>query len=804
MASLIPGYNYDIFISYRQKDNKHDGWVTKFVDNLKGELEAAFKEDVSVYFDENPNDRLQETHDVDKTLEGKLKCLIFIPILSHTYCDTGSYAWQKEFVVFIEMARHDRFGKEIRLKSGNAASRILPIRIHDLDQEDVRLFEKHTGSPLRAMDFIFKTVSGVSRPLLPNEDHPTDNLDRTFYRDQINRTVHAIKEIISGMTTEAGRAIEEEELPEEPAKRIGFNEKMVENDKPVRPHRRNWIIITAVTAFLILAAILVYQTLIKDTVSGKQNKALKKSIAVLPFRNDSPDSENKHFIDGTMEAILDNLCKVADLNVTSRTSVEQYRNSTKTIGDIARELKVDYILEGSGQKYGDDIRLTVQLIDAGNDKHIWSSYYDRNIRDIFKIQSEIAQSIVSEIKVFIAVEEKKLIEKIPTSSLAAYDLYLKANNFKEEYAKTRDPSSYKTAVNLFKAALEIDTTFARSYSGLAGIYNIRYFFENYFDERFLDSCLILANLALSFDDQLDEAYFLKGQYNYANGNLEDAIKYLDEALKNNPNYSQAYIRKGYILTWHLADFVRGIENYHNALNLIQGDERPALLSSLARAYLDVGFVDKARDLYNEAYTLDGDKGNLYSSLQWLEFSKGNIEEAVRLLRVCAAIDTTYTSNLFMYSILPGNEDEAYSHAQKLIYKSNKTGELNLIQSHRIGYALWQVGKQNEAEQYFKQQIRYSEESIKLGRPIAQRKAAQYDLAATYAFLGDKGAAYRYLNDFNSLGFYPLWWISLAKHDPLFNSLRNEDAFQKIVTTMEAKHDAEHERVRRWMEEQEIR
>jgi len=92
MKSLIFGYECDIFISYCLKDNKHDGWVTKFVESLKGELEATFKEDISIYFDENPHDRLQDTHDVGRSLEGKLKCLIFIPILSQTYCDPNSYA----------------------------------------------------------------------------------------------------------------------------------------------------------------------------------------------------------------------------------------------------------------------------------------------------------------------------------------------------------------------------------------------------------------------------------------------------------------------------------------------------------------------------------------------------------------------------------------------------------------------------------------------------------------------------------------------------------------------------------------
>ena len=97
MSSLIKGYNYDIFISYRQKDNKHDGWVTEFVDNLKGELESTFKEDISVYFDINPHDGLLETHDVDESLKEKLKCLIFIPIISRTYCDPKAFAWENEF-----------------------------------------------------------------------------------------------------------------------------------------------------------------------------------------------------------------------------------------------------------------------------------------------------------------------------------------------------------------------------------------------------------------------------------------------------------------------------------------------------------------------------------------------------------------------------------------------------------------------------------------------------------------------------------------------------------------------------------
>src|SRR5450756_873539 len=185
MASIIPGYEYDIFISYRQKDNKHDGWVTEFVNNLKGELESTFKEEISVYFDINPHDGLLETHDVNASLKEKLKCLIFIPIISQTYCDSKSFAWQHELVAFNKMAKEDQFGRDIKLSSGNVASRILPVKIHELDAEDKTLLENELGGVLRSVEFIYKSA-GVNRPLTPS-DNPDKNLNKTFYRDQINK-----------------------------------------------------------------------------------------------------------------------------------------------------------------------------------------------------------------------------------------------------------------------------------------------------------------------------------------------------------------------------------------------------------------------------------------------------------------------------------------------------------------------------------------------------------------------------------------------------------------------------------------
>jgi tetratricopeptide (TPR) repeat protein len=272
----------------------------------------------------------------------------------------------------------------------------------------------------------------------------------------------------------------------------------------------------------------------------------------------------------------------------------------------------------------------------------------------------------------------------------------------------------------------------------------------------------------------------------------------DKALKINPNYYSAYAANGG--SWSSTDFIRSIENYQKALNLIRGDERPSLLKNLALIYLDIGFTDKAKLFYKEALKLDGDSANYYSNLAQIEFSLENYENANLLNEKASNIDSTYIPDLSSYSFA-GQDQKAYIFALKEIEQLKKTDSLPLYFSHRIGYAFWKVGKFKEADFYFKEQIKYGTKSIKLGREMASLKSAQYDLAAVYAFLGDKTKAYQYLDDFNTLNIYPLWWICYAKHDPMFDSIRNEERFQKILRNMIAKYQAEHELVRKWLEEQ---
>jgi len=564
--------------------------------------------------------------------------------------------------------------------------------------------------------------------------------------------------------------------------------------------------IASYISFVVIIGLIVLN-IIPGRKKQEKIESLEKSIAVLPFRNESSDEQNTYFINGTMEAILDNLCKIKDLRVPGRTSMEQYRDVGKPIPVIAEEMQVSYVLEGSGQKMGNRILLTVQLLDGKNDRHIWSKQYDRvieRVEDLIDIQSEIAKLIAGEIEATITPDEEEIINRLPTTSLAAYQLYLEANEFRKNYNETRDLASYQTAVNLYNLSLETDSTFAQAYIGLAWTYQNRNFWPEYFTENFLDSCLVLADLALSIDDKLEDAYYLKGYYYEANGDLEEALHNFDRTIEINPNYYLAYMHRGDLLSNIKSDQVLGLENYHKALSLVSNEDRSSLLRSLAYRYANLGFLEIASNYMEEVYALDSNRVQYFAVHGWAEFYQEHHDQALSYMKQALQLDTTFLINVHFY-IYASNPDyqEAFEMAQKWIAYSERTGWPIYFQSHRIGYVYYQLGRFEEAQRFFEQQISYSERSIRLSRFYAQGKAAQYDLAATLALLGDKDEAYRRLDEFNTLGYFGLNMISWVEGDPLLTSIKNEDRFQKILKDMKSKHQAEHERVRQWLEENDM-
>jgi TolB-like protein len=785
MASIIPGYEYDIFISYRQKDNKHDGWVTEFVNNLKGELESTFKEEVSVYFDINPHDGLLETHDVDASLKDKLKCLIFIPIISRTYCDPKSFAWEHEFKAFVEQASQDHFGLKVKLQNGNVANRVLPVRIHELDITDIKQCESVLGGVLRGVDFIYKE-SGFNRPLKPDDDEKI-NLNKTKYRNQIAKVALAIKENIDAVGQHEQRSeVVHKEIP-----------------KPVSIPRKSNKTKIIISSVIVVALVVLGYFLIPILV--KPSGQLEKSIAVLPFKNESPVDSNRYFINGIMEEVLTNLQKIKDFRVLSRTSTDQYRGSDRpTIPEIGKKLGVNYIVEGSGQKYGNTFRLRIQLIKAkGKEAHLWAKSYEQEIRetkDIFSIQSQIAQSIAAELKATITPEEKGLIEKTPTTNLTAYDFYTRGREeLGKYYSENNNKLSLRKAEDLIHKALDNDPAFAPAYVGLARVYWTKLGIEEYLSKNYIDSVLILCNKAISFDNKLSEAYSLKGDYYSEIGKKEQAIEEYDKAIKFNPNDWMAYIGKGSL--YYADDLVNNINCLQKAVSINRGPELPSLLATIGWAYFCAGFPEKAKYYYQERMKLDGDSLSYYDRLAWFEFYQGNFNKSIEYAKKVLAIDSAGGGSALGsdYAWL-GQKKESLKYHKKDFEILKAQGGLALASMHRFGYAYWQNGYKKEAEYYFNEQIKYCNSMIELKRPWGQKLYTYYDLAGVYAIKGEKNKAYENLRIFNQIQRVPFWMSMLMKTDPLLNNIRNEPEFQQIARDVEAKYQAEHERVRKWLEE----
>ncbi len=261
----------------------------------------------------------------------------------------------------------------------------------------------------------------------------------------------------------------------------------------------------------------------------------EKSIAVLPFINDSPDQENTYFINGVMEEILGNLQKIKALRVISRTSVERYWERKKSVREIAQELGVNYIVEGSAQKYGNAFRLRAQLIMAEHESHLWGESFQQKItdvEDIFDIQIRIAKCIAEELKAVISPEENKLIEKIPVADLAVYDEYLKARS--HIYDGRRE--ALNKALEFLTSAAAKNPGWAPLYAGLAEAW--LWIQQNAFEQPSVAAPQIIENLnkALALDPDLAEAHYLSALIAHlVDWDWEKSEKEFLKALAINPN-----------------------------------------------------------------------------------------------------------------------------------------------------------------------------------------------------------------------------------------------------------------------------
>jgi adenylate cyclase len=596
LASLIDGYEYDIFISYRRKDNKYDGWVTDFVSNLRKELEATFKEDISIYFDENPDDGLLETHDVDKSLGKKLKCLVFIPILSQTYCDPKSFAWKDEFVVFIKMANEDQLGLDVNLLNGNVCSRILPVQIHELDKEDKELIQLHTGGILRSIEFIYR-APGVKRPLLVKEDNPSGNLNKTSYRDQVNKVANSIKEILTA-------------LKQSPEKTVKTDPKTSNHKSTVSPVRKK--IVIGVVSLILIAAIVF--SIIRFYPALKESE-IGKSIAVLPFDDMSPGKDQEYLGDGIAEEIITALSGIKELKVIGRTSSFQFKGDKVDLRDIGEKLQVATVLEGSVQKSGDNVRVSVQLIKVDDGSHLWSQRYDRKMIDIFAIQDEIAASITQKLKLTLLEMPAGDAENIPTENMEAYEMVLKGDFFLRQ-----GPGATEQALQFYKKAIILDSAYGDAYRGISGVYFFR-------DDAVKYSEAVKKAISLNISEQaktsllLTESLWIKWNWGEASRQYEKSKRLNVEA-----NITYAYYES--IRDGHVKQALETLEEVvANDPLFVDG------LRNLGLFYLFDKQFDNAINTYKKIIELDSRSVMGHTLLAFAYEREGNFDVALHHLNI---------------------------------------------------------------------------------------------------------------------------------------------------------------------------
>ncbi|MEP6796396.1 MAG: CDC27 family protein [Saprospiraceae bacterium] len=710
MPSLLSGFEYDIFISYRHKDNKGDHWVTEFVNALKAELEGTFKEDISIYFDFNPHDGLLETHNVDKSLEGKLKCLIFIPIISQTYCDPKSFAWQHEFCAFNRMAKEDQFGRDIRLSNGNVASRILPVKIHDLDAEDKATLEHELGGVLRAIEFIYKEP-GVNRPLKPG-DNKVDNQNKTDYRNQVNKIANAIKEVITALKYPTVRmAAASEEL------------KSFRSDHPNASSRKNKAIIFS---FLILL-LAVISFLLYKRYSSPTFDAQPKTIAVIPFVNLSADQGDEYFAEGVCNEILTQLSRISSLHVISRTSMLQFKDSKKTMKEIGETIGADVLLEGSVQKSGNKVHISVQLVNAKNDTQLWAETYDKEFKDIFSIQSDVATSIATQLRTNLTSSEKARIAKKPTTNMEAYNLYLKGSF---EIQKV-SPEGLELGLDMMNRAIKLDPDFALPYIGIAYYYGLA---TDFFmaPNVAMPQLKIAAQTALSKDSTLADAYAWYSNYElwYA-WNWEQGKNLSIKAIELEPNKYLAH----FFLSW-----------YYSA----QGNLEEAIKESTRMVELE---------------PMNPEEGSFHALMYYYA---RQYDEALKQLDKLSSFDPNYPFAHFV-------RGQCYIQQRKFeeaIDEQKKAHEIFAAPwSHaRLAYAYACAGKKQQAIAIL--------DSLK--RQSASQYVASDVVASVYVALGDKDHAFEYLGKALSERAGWMLWI---KVDPIWDPIRKDVRFSAVVKQM---------------------
>ncbi len=391
---------------------------------------------------------------------------------------------------------------------------------------------------------------------------------------------------------------------------------------PTAPRRRRNIVALVAIGIIVSAAAGLF------LLPRASARKMDKSIAVLPFENFSDDKDNAFFADGIQDDILTNLSKIGDLKVISRTSVMPYRHKEKSVREIGKALGVSAILEGSVQKSQNRIRVNVQLINALNDEHIWSEMYDRDLTDVFAIQTDLAKKITQELRAKLSPTEKEQMTRKPTENGEAYLAFVQAHNFQRE---VEDLAKLKQAEQLYERALQLDPNFALACASFSRLQSWIYHTYEPTDER-REKARKLAERALQVQPDLPEGHLALGFSSYyGDRNYDRALAEFAIAQQRLPNDPEAYLAIGAIYR-RQGKWEESNVSLEKAVSLTPNETWP--MQNLALNYQMERRFDAANKLIDRALKLEPESFNLWSLKAEFEISeKGTFEVAERAVQV---------------------------------------------------------------------------------------------------------------------------------------------------------------------------
>src|SRR5215468_3914035 len=505
--------------------------------------------------------------------------------------------------------------------------------------------------------------------------------------------------------------------------------------EPIRARRtgllargRKWIRRNpAVAALVVMSVLLASAVGVILWKVGSVGHQPSTGIAVLPFENLSNDREDAYFAEGMQDEILARLSKIADLKVISRTSTQKYKSAPDNLREIAKQLGVANVLEGSVQKAADQVRVNVQLINALNDAHLWGDVYDRKLTDIFAVESDIAKTIADTLQAKLTGEEKQMIAAQPTSDLTAYDLYLKGRLLWEK----RGGENLRQAIAFYEQAIALDPNYALAYAGLAEAYVILPFYTATPSLEAFPKAKAAALKALQLDDKLAEAHSGFARVLSYDFDIAGSISEFQRAIALNPNYATAH-------QWYgrqaLAAFGRFDEATAEGKRAIELDPlSPVINTDLGRTLINAHRYDEAIAQLRKTLEIDPAFYYAHDTLGVALELKGDLAAAIA----------------------------EYTKAQELT-------DNNLASRVQLAAAKAQSGDKEAAVQML----------AELEELSRNRNVRAFWRAVLYLSLGNREEAVRWLEQ--AVADHEGLDIAYIKVEPLLDPLRGDPRFEALV------------------------